>query len=57
MDEKQQEFDLVQWFEAELEKVREKGRAMGMTEEQINIEINKGLAAATRGMFYGPMIM
>lgn len=57
MDEKQQEFDLVQWFEAKLEKVRAKGREMGLTEEQINIVINEGLAEATRGMFYGPMVM
>ena len=57
MDEKQQEFDLVQWFEAKLEKVRAKGREMGLTDEQINIEINEGLARATRGMFYGPMVM
>lgn len=57
MDEKQQEFELVQWFEAKLENVRAKGREMGLTEEQINIAINECLTEATRGMFYGPMVM
>ena len=50
-------FDLTKYMQKKINKVREIGRKKGMTDEEINQAIALGSKNATRGMFYGPMIM
>lgn len=50
-------FDLTKYMQKKINKVREIGRKKGMTDEEINQAIALGRKNATRGMFYGPMIM
>ena len=50
-------FDITKHIQEKIDKVREIGRKKGMTDEEINQAIALGRENATRGMFYGPMIM
>ena len=55
--EAKEQFDLTKHIQEKIDKVREIGRKNGMTDEEINQAIVLGVKNATRGMFYGPMIM
>ena len=50
-------FDLTKHIQEKIDKVREICRKNGMTDDEIDKAIALGMKNATRGMFYGPMIM